>query len=646
MKKFSLTSLNSCTKRLYKDWLFIGLIMAICVSACSDGDDDATSAPVFPETKSISCNAGETKEFTFDANLDWRLTSSAIWCKFEKDGIDEVTLSGTAGKQTVIIKVSDDDQKVDEASVAKLELAMGDKKAIIAEVTRSAQGYELKIYDAEGNEINQLELGYQTYIPFKVKANFRFAASNFPEWVTLENGSLVGVANKEVEGGLKIVEDKNREKYPIEASDANVITFSDEAGKASYSFPVFYKGMTPGKIDITAPSNNAYGWTVSLDGKTFTQGGSITEGSSITIQDKMPFTITTAEDKYEIVLLETGNDGNIYVMETEDPDQEWMHYERNGGNVNLTIDPLNPLIGKERSGYVLAFTKDEYESIKNNLPDAIIEKDQGKVDIAYKYQQINLMVQFTQKESQEIDGQFFSVKIGTSQESIECALYSGDKIDYYKSEYGVNGVSEMQVPEELPMIATVPFAIESIASYYIEDETNAPNDFATQSLEKEFSISPEKANGKDIFIVVKGASTTDAAILIVKAYKDDGTQKFIVTGGVLAKYEKANAEALKSTYNLSSIYEAKGEDMNIKMTPSAIVTFKVYDLDNSSGNTDVTDDVSGDILWANDPMTGNPKMGTINTYFGEYGSIKARTLLVVVTCEDNTIHGIIVSKGN
>lgn len=625
-------------------WIMaLAMMFIVSFTSCSDSDDNTNTTPVFPELKSISCNAGETKEFTFDANLDWKLTSTAIWCKFEKDGTDEVALSGSAGKQTVVIKVTDGDQKPGEASVAKLELAMGGEKAFVAEVTRSALGYELKIYDAEGNEIKQLELGYQTFISFKVKANFRFAASDFPEWVALKDGSLVGVANKEVEGGLKIVEDEMREKFPIIASDANVITFSDEAGKASFSFPVFYKGMTPGKIDVKAPTNTRYNWTVSLDGKTFTQGDGTTGNAVTTIQNQMPFTIITAEDKYEIVFLEKTGRNTMILM---DQANKWMHCKGNDGNVNLTIDALT---GKtERTGYVVALTKDEYESIKDDLINALTQTSTDGIDIAYEYQQTNLMVQFIQKKSESTDGQVFNAKFGVSQTSIECKLYEGEKLEEYKSKYAVNTVSEMQVPEELAIIAAVPFNIESVEGYNVTDESAAPNGFTSQSGEKEFDIDPSKANGEDIFIVVKGLTASDAAMLIVKAYKDDGTQKFIVLGGSTPTiYMGDNAASLKSSHSLTELYKttATAESMNIKMNPSAIKTFEVYDLTNGVGNENVADDVIDDIHWGYNDMM-EEEIGKIMVDYGSWSQISAQTHLIVVTCEDDSVYGIVVSKGN
>ena len=412
MKKFSLKPLgDSCMKMSCKSWFFIGLLMTFCLAACSDDDDDAV-APIFPEKQNIVCNAGETKEFTFTANTNWSLASSAIWCKFQSNDMEEFVVSGTAGTQTVTILATDDNQKVDNISVAKLELTMGGQTIVIGEVTRSAKGYELEVYDEAGEVVKELKVGYQDFSKFSVKANFRFAATNLPGWVELEGGSLVGAVNQEVTGGLKIIKDENREKYPVEASDKNVITFSDEEGKAFYSFKVSYDGMTPGVMELTLPSTYPTNWVVSMDGKTFTQKSTGGNTGDITLHKRMPFTIKTLSDKYVFVYMEEWEDmlGNKNIS-TIDPDMIWMHCEGEKGKINLTVDEYTPNVSwgepESRTGYVLAFSQAEYESIKDNLEETIVENG----EIAYKYEQRNLLIGFTQKEVKEEPGnQSFIIK--------------------------------------------------------------------------------------------------------------------------------------------------------------------------------------------------------------------------------------------
>lgn len=419
MKKFSLKPQGGfCMKMFCKSWLFIGLLVTFCLAACSD-DDDKAETPVFPAKQNIVCNADETADFTFTANTNWSLASSAIWCKFKNDVTDEFVVSGTAGTHTVTIMATKDGQTTDKMNIAKLELTMGGQTVVIGEVTRSAVGSELKILDLNGNEIDKntgLEVGYDGFARFKVKANFRFAATNLPGWVELEGGSLVGVVDKEVQGGLKIIQDQSREKYPVVASNENMITFADEEGKAFYTFPVYYKGMNPDEIKLSTPTSFTTGWVITLDGKTFTQQ-SIGSTGTTTLQKRMPFTIKTLEDDYVMVFMSKGWDDKIHVTGTDYDffPYEWMHCEGDKGNLSVIIDEYKPNSWngdpEERSGYILAFSRKEYdEVIKDNVEEAVLDENG---EIKYKYEQGNLIIAFTQKEVKEETGpKSFTIKKG------------------------------------------------------------------------------------------------------------------------------------------------------------------------------------------------------------------------------------------
>lgn len=147
-------------------WIMaLAMMFIVSFTSCSDDKEEGATTPVFPEEQAISCNAGETKVLTFDANMTWQLSSTAaIWCKFEVNGEDKEVVKGEAGKQSITIKVTDAAQEIGKTSEAQLKLDMGGETKVIATVTRSAKGYSLKIYDAEGNEITTeqgLEVGYK-----------------------------------------------------------------------------------------------------------------------------------------------------------------------------------------------------------------------------------------------------------------------------------------------------------------------------------------------------------------------------------------------------------------------------------------------------------------------------------------------------
>lgn len=513
MKRLSLQPLgDSCMKGLCKSWFFIGLLMTFCLVACSDDDDEQVN-PAFPAKQNIICNANDTREFTFEANTNWSLESSAIWCKFKSNDTEEYVQSGVAGTQTVTLLVTDDDITVGKISVAKLELTMGGQTIVIGEVTRSEVDYKLKIYDTEGNDITEtgvLKVGYGSFARFDVKANFRFAATNLPGWVELEGGSLVGAVNQKVQGGLKIIENDIREKYPVVASDENVITFSDEEGRSFKTFKVEYDGMTPGEMKLTLPASYPTNWVVSMDGKTFTQKSTGGSTGEISLQKRMQFTIKTLNDDYEIVFFNKGWDDKLHLVGSSYDFfyYKWMHCEKDekdGGKLSITVDEYIPQSWNgdpdERTGYILAFSRAEYESIKDNLEETIIVDG----EIAYRYEQRNLLIGFTQKEVKaEEDNEAFKVTYFNSSWQLEEAKIIKAESDY---EYGIEEVYTMKQPDSNGQVLTVnPLMDGNFEMDWTVQVWSGDNDVTTDYLEpmdKEFYISNNKALTEDLHICIK-----------------------------------------------------------------------------------------------------------------------------------------------
>ena len=78
---------------------FVVLAFCLVFVACSDDDDKKQGDPIFPEVQKISCAVGETVELTFNANMNWKLSSSALWCKFVVGGELMNSCSGETGEQ-------------------------------------------------------------------------------------------------------------------------------------------------------------------------------------------------------------------------------------------------------------------------------------------------------------------------------------------------------------------------------------------------------------------------------------------------------------------------------------------------------------------------------------------------------------------
>lgn len=408
-----------------KYWLVLMALVSVSLfTACSSDDDDAVT-PVFPQVQPFAGAAGEVKEFTFEANESWSLSSDKIWCKLvQGEKADAFVINGTAGKQTIKIKITDDDASKD-MSVAQLFLNMGGQKVAIAEVKRSAAGYDLKVYDAAGKDITEtgITVGYNVYTKFTVKSNYRFAVTNTPAWVDLEGGFLVGTPNKEVVGGVSFKENQGvSAKYAI-AKDGNyTITFTSEDGKAATTIPVIYNGMTTSTMDVTYPTSSQWAvWNVSLDGKVFTQNGSSLNGgdtNDFTFYNFVPFTLKTLGDAYQLVVFKKEENGLF-----EDGTGA-VKLQGEKGDVKLTVAPLG---SGSREFLVYALPQSVFESLENGL-DGMLEEDFMTVKSDYdRY----FLMDVVQKEEKKGDSEVTAPIVTSMGMNVDCALTTNDDFKSY-----------------------------------------------------------------------------------------------------------------------------------------------------------------------------------------------------------------------
>ena len=401
----------------------MALVSVTLFTACSSDDDDAVT-PVFPQVQTISGEAGEVKEFTFEANESWSLSSDKIWCKLVGEKADAFVLNGTAGKQTIKVKITADDAS-DDMSVAQLFLNMGGQKVAIAEVTRSAAGYKLQVFDAAGNDITEtgITVGYNVYNKFTVKSNFRFAVTNTPAWVDLEGGFLVGTPNEAVVGGVAFKENQGvSAKYAI-AKDGNyTITFTSEDGKAATTIPVIYNGMTTSTMDVTYPTSSQWAvWNVSLDGKVFTQNGSSLNGgdtNDFTFYNFVPFTLKTLGDAYQLVVFKKEENGLF-----EDGTGA-VKLQGEKGDVKLTVAPLG---SGSREFLVYALPQSVFESLENGL-DGMLEDDFMTVKSDYdRY----FLMDIVQKEDKKGESAVTAPIVTSMGMEADCALTSNADYKMY-----------------------------------------------------------------------------------------------------------------------------------------------------------------------------------------------------------------------
>ena len=482
-------------------WFFISLLMAFCVTACDDDDENIVSV-TFPEKQSIGGQAGDQKQLSFNASADWQLVTSSTWCSFETANGYEYSLAGKAGEQTINLRISDEGQDYDSNSIALLTLRMNGQEAVIAEVTRNALNRQLTVFKkadngewvalAEGESIEAPRLNLMTqeekaYNYYMVRANFRFAASERPEWLAIKGGSVVGSINQDVVFGVKSVDDKPG--YYKYAQKGN-LTFQDEEGKSYFTFPVSYAGMDAEALYYEGP--DAWNWEVALDGKTFVQtsaGIAGTEEVSNKYNKFVEYSVTAFNDDFEAIFVERYElSPGYFSFKTSIPSEEapeelvdWMHLNKyDNGKVRVTVDEGS----SEREGYVLVFPKALYDKIAADPwgDNGLFETDPSSMqqELKYEYTQNNLLMNFVQKEQKQEGGddekkgvEIISQYFENWGEVVECTELTGDEAEYYKSEYYAAKVYTTSAKACASVQINVPFEVNSFfAEYNKQDVTD------------------------------------------------------------------------------------------------------------------------------------------------------------------------------
>ena len=315
----------------------------------------------FPTPTTIECMAGDKVTLGFSVESNWQLSSDATWCKFISAAGEVLDTSGKAGRHTMTLRIGSEGLK-DEVTKANISMKLNGESRTIATIERGAKELTLKVYNSEGKSTESIEIGYSEWITTYIEANFRFAATDFPEWVEIEGGSITGTADERVEARLRIVPDGDRERFAFDSSKGHTITFADEAGKISFEFALTYKGMGEDNLTFTAPTANTFGWEVSLDGTIFQQMDE--EEQMVTFNNSLEFSITAQDDNYAILYLEQVVDRGIpsYNVFTEEDDC-WMHFDKE--RMALTVDPASKL----RYGYAMALPQGYYNFISVDLKD-------------------------------------------------------------------------------------------------------------------------------------------------------------------------------------------------------------------------------------------------------------------------------------
>lgn len=299
-----------------------GIAFAAAVAAmmsCSK-ENEKEKEPQFPAVQEVEIAAGESKELTFMAEADWKLTiDKTTWCMFDDKGVETAQVAGEAGEVTVKVKIGDAGLGF-EAEVAKIDMTMGEKTQTVFQITRSPKERVVKLYVSKDwgstyNKADKLELtsdewGSTSYLAFGIVANYEWKLAELPEELKMQvdyqdvdsfSGKADSVDFKAAQ--LIIKEDK----IPYEFSKKIKIT--DMEGNNPVEFPVTYAGLAEDVVMLD-PSNLVGQWSAGMN---FTDDGFF-------IQKTDPWTpgTVTTEKSSSVSVKAKNMQYSVYVVEVKD----------------------------------------------------------------------------------------------------------------------------------------------------------------------------------------------------------------------------------------------------------------------------------------------------------------------------------------
>ena len=429
--------------------LFLLVAIFFAAVSCSENEKDVVVEPEFPEEEVVSSVTpnGETV-LTFSANMNWEVTSSAIWCKFANGS---TSMKGEAGDISLSLTITEDAWSVEE-SVVEITLKMGSEEKVIARYTRA--GKAPVITNAEGEEYGEENPIALAYTNNGVSGSFSFIANydweikdeNFPEWLKIsENNSQMG-GNA---GESVLVTFEVAKNFWANAQDGNVVIKAKKSD-VSVSIPVSFNGIPEGVIAVDGINGTAFWWKISADGKNLWKDGAESEK----LMFPLSFNAIAKDNAYTVVKIEEGNGGFMFV---NDESQSFLSVEDdNVGNVVLTAQENTT--GKERLAYILVMPQKVFDEIKEKadanggLYDNILLNSDGKDLIESKYDAY-VALAFKQ-EGTSTAGGFKVLKYGY--ENIPCSLdKTSDMSRSIATEYGISPESIYSLSVESSVSLTI-----------------------------------------------------------------------------------------------------------------------------------------------------------------------------------------------
>ena len=322
-----------------------GIAFAAAVAAmmsCSK-ENEKEKEPQFPAVQEVEIAAGESKELTFKAEADWKLTiDKTTWCMFDDKGVETAQIAGEAGEVTVKVKIGDAGLGF-EAEVAKIDMTMGEKTQTVFQITRSPKERVVKMYistdygqtykKADKLELTCGEWGTANYLAFGIVATYDWKLAELPEELNMSVDyryvdAFSGKADS-VDFKAAVLEIKEG-KEPYEFSKKIKITDMD--GNNPVEFPITYTGLGEDFMEFKPNVTSTYNGNVEFTADGFSYDKS---GYDPVLSDKKTseVSVRSRNMKYSVHVMEM-KDGALAAM----PAGSWLTTADDGkGTITFSV---------------------------------------------------------------------------------------------------------------------------------------------------------------------------------------------------------------------------------------------------------------------------------------------------------------------
>lgn len=383
--------------------LCLAVLSTALFGSCDETMSGKTSL-VFPSQKVFEGKIpGDTVLVSFTTDVNWQLSSDAMWCKVDGLFLDT---SGKAGYQSVAFIIGDEARTVDAAK-ANISLRLGDETRVITVVTREG------ITDAVIMGCDSINYSHGQTLVIGTSGTqslvLREATFDSNNLYVSSNADWFDIAREDSVFTLTVKEEYL--KYS-QCSTTDSICFSDK-DMPMMRLNVHYTGMDARSVVLTPATQ--WDIVVSVDGTTYKDA--MYEMSGEIYEAPFTSTIAALNDAYTLYYATYDKNKGCTLVDV-DSEQWFAVQDDRKGNLSVTFEANE---GEQRVAYVFVLSEMLNDSLKavgeNAVADFLFEEMEGKLEVKTENEKY-LVAEFIQENA--LAG-YFSIQQGTELEDIEFA---------------------------------------------------------------------------------------------------------------------------------------------------------------------------------------------------------------------------------